>query len=117
VAQPQRSALADGLEVAEVPEASSRRGGSKCGVNAHLKVPCLVAGMIGRADGIDDMNLPRHWAMPALFGGVRAPSTLGSFLRSFTWGNVWLAGAMTGHLGYEKHDPAGRGSRWCCGRP
>ena len=23
-----------------------------------------------------------------LFGGVRAPSTLGSFLRSFTWGNV-----------------------------
>ena len=26
--------------------------------------------------------------MPDLFGGVRAPSTLGSFLRSFTWGNV-----------------------------
>jgi len=26
--------------------------------------------------------------MPALFGGLRAPSTLGSFLRSFTWGNV-----------------------------
>jgi hypothetical protein len=26
--------------------------------------------------------------MPALFGGARAPSTLGSFLRAFTWGNV-----------------------------
>jgi hypothetical protein len=26
--------------------------------------------------------------MPMLFGEVRAPSTLGSFLRSFTWGNV-----------------------------
>ena len=26
--------------------------------------------------------------MPALFGGVRAPSTLGSHLRSYTWGNV-----------------------------
>jgi hypothetical protein len=26
--------------------------------------------------------------MGSLFGGVRAPSTLGSFLRSFTWGNV-----------------------------
>lgn len=26
--------------------------------------------------------------MPVLFGGVRAPSTLGSFLRSFTWGNA-----------------------------
>jgi hypothetical protein len=60
----------------------------RCGVNPHLKVPCLVAGMIGGADSIDDMGLLRHGAMPALFGGVRAPSTLGSFLRSFTWGNV-----------------------------
>src|SRR5213595_544501 len=64
------------------------RPGGDCGVNAHLKVPCLVAGMIGGADSIDDMGLLRHGAMPALFGGIRAPSTLGSFLRSFTWGNV-----------------------------
>jgi hypothetical protein len=27
-------------------------------------------------------------AMETVFGGVRAPSTLGSFLRAFTWGNV-----------------------------
>ena len=49
---------------------------------------CLVAGMAAGADSIDDMDLLRHGAMPELFGGVRAPSTLGSFLRSFTWGNV-----------------------------
>src|SRR5262245_39693463 len=60
----------------------------RCGVNAQLKVPCVVAGMIGGADSIDDLGLLRHGAMPALFGGIRAPSTLGSFLRSFTWGNV-----------------------------
>src|SRR6478752_2608592 len=64
------------------------RPGGDCGVNAHLKVPCLVAGMVAGADSIDDMDLLRHGAMPALFGGIRAPSTLGSFLRSFTWGNV-----------------------------
>ena len=64
------------------------RIGRRCGVNAQVKVPCLVAGMIGGADSIDDMGLLRHGAMPALFDGVRAPSTLGSFLRSFTWGNV-----------------------------
>jgi hypothetical protein len=64
------------------------RIGYRCGVNAHLKVPCLAAGMIAGADSIDDMDLLRHGAMPALFGGIRAPSTLGSFLRSFTWGNV-----------------------------
>ena len=34
------------------------------------------------------MDLLRHGAMPDLFGGIRAPSTLGSHLRSFTWGNV-----------------------------
>lgn len=64
------------------------RPGGPCGVNASLKVPCLVAGMAAGADSIDDMDLLRHGAMPDLFGGIRAPSTLGSHLRSFTWGNV-----------------------------
>src|SRR6185437_8799988 len=60
----------------------------RCGVNAQVKVGCLVAGMVAGADSIDDLDVLRHGALPALFGGVRAPSTLGSFLRSFTWGNV-----------------------------
>src|SRR5262249_59693300 len=64
------------------------RIGRRAGVNAQVKVPCVVAGMIGGADSIDDMGLLRHGAMPALFGGIRAPSTLGSFLRAFTWGDV-----------------------------
>jgi hypothetical protein len=64
------------------------RPGGPCGVNPQVKVPCLVAGMIAGADSIDDMGLLRHGALPGLFGGVRAPSTLGSFLRAFTWGNV-----------------------------
>ena len=34
------------------------------------------------------LHLLRHGAMSTLFGGVRAPSTLGSHLRSYTWGNV-----------------------------
>ena len=59
-----------------------------CGVNAPVKAGCLVAGMIAGADSIDDMDVLRHGALPAMFGGIRAPSTLGSFLRSFTWGNV-----------------------------
>jgi hypothetical protein len=64
------------------------RPGGECGVNAQLKVGCLVAGMTAGADSIDDMGLLRHGAMDILFGGVRAPSTLGSHLRSYTWGNV-----------------------------
>src|SRR5229473_2915160 len=61
---------------------------AKTGVHPEAKVACLVAGMAAGADSIDDMDLLRHGAMPGLFGGARAPSTLGSFLRSFTWGNV-----------------------------
>ena len=61
---------------------------SRTGVNADLKIACLVAGMAAGADSIDDMDVLRHGAMAELFGGIRAPSTLGSFLRSFTWGNV-----------------------------
>ena len=61
---------------------------AKTVVYPDLKVGCLVAGMAAAADSIDDMDLLRHGAMPGLFNGVRVPSTLGSFLRSFTWGNV-----------------------------
>jgi hypothetical protein len=50
--------------------------------------------MIGGADSIDDMNMLRHGAMPVLFSGIRAPSTLGSFLRAFTWGNVLQLGKV-----------------------
>ena len=77
-------------ERAGLPEllAEHVRPGGECGVNAHLKVPCLVAGMTAGADSVDDMDLLRHGAMSALSGGIRAPSTLGSHLRSYTWGNV-----------------------------
>jgi hypothetical protein len=64
------------------------RPGGDCRVNAHLKVPCLVAGMAAGADSFDDTGMLRHGAMSVLFGGVRAPSTLGSHLRSYTWGNA-----------------------------
>jgi hypothetical protein len=64
------------------------RIGRACGVNAQVKVPAIVAGMIAGADSVDDLDVLRHGAMPGLFTGIRAPSTLGSFLRSFTWGHV-----------------------------
>jgi hypothetical protein len=68
----------------------------RCGVNPQVKVPGIVAGMIGGADSIDDLDLLRHGAMGALFGGIRAPPALGSFLRSFSWGNVLQLGTVSG---------------------
>src|SRR5680860_759905 len=58
------------------------------GANAGLKVTSLVAGMIAGADSIDDMALLRHGGMVKVFANAYAPSTLGSFLRSFTFGHV-----------------------------
>jgi Transposase DDE domain group 1 len=80
-------ALAEAAGLADLVAEHVRPGG-ECGVNAPLKVACLVAGMAAGADCIDDMDLLRHGAMPDLFGGIRAPSTLGSHLRCYTWGNV-----------------------------
>ncbi len=81
------AALAERAGLHDLAGAHVRPGGDQ-GANAGLKVACLAAGMAAGADSIDDMDLLRHGAMETLFGGVRAPSTLGSFLRSFTWGNV-----------------------------
>jgi hypothetical protein len=53
-----------------------------------VKALALVAGMVAGADCIDDMDLLRHGGMGRLFTGVRAPSTLGTFLRAFTFGHV-----------------------------
>jgi hypothetical protein len=58
------------------------------GANAGLKVTSLVAGMVAGADSIDDMALLRHGGMGRVFAGAYAPSTLGSFLRAFTFGHV-----------------------------
>ncbi len=71
---------------------------SPTGVNPDLKAGCLVAGMAAGADSIDDMDVLRHGAMAEVFGGIRAPSTLGSFLRSFSWGNVRQLDAVARRL-------------------
>ncbi|GAB3197517.1 hypothetical protein GCM10027062_09400 [Nocardioides hungaricus] len=56
--------------------------------NATAKTAAIVGGMLAGADSIDDLDLLRHGAMPRLFSGVRAPSTLGTFLRTFTHGTL-----------------------------
>ena len=58
------------------------------GANAGLRVASLVAGMVAGADSIDDMALLRHGAMGRVFARAHAPSTLGSFLRAFSYGHV-----------------------------
>jgi len=75
------------------------------------KVMSLVHGMLAGADSIDDMNVLRAGSTGLVLGHrVMAPSTLGTFLRAFTFGHVrqldrvldvalaraWAAGAGPG---------------------
>ena len=71
------------------------------GANAGRKITSLVAGMVAGADSIDDMALLRHGAMGTIFDHPYAQSTLGSFLREFTFGHVRQLDAV--------------GSRFLCG--
>jgi hypothetical protein len=79
--------------------------------NAGRKVMSLVYAMLLGADSIDDCDLLRSGRTRRLVGGwVAAPSTLGTFLRAFTFGHVrqldrvlgealtraWAAGAGPG---------------------
>ena len=68
------------------------------GANAGLKVSSLVAGMVAGADSIDDMGLLRHGGMSRIFNRAYAPSTLGSFLRAFTFGHVRQLDAVASRL-------------------
>jgi hypothetical protein len=58
------------------------------GSNPAGKVATIVAGMLAGADSIDDLDIARHGGMRSLFSSVYAPSTLGSFFRTFTHGHV-----------------------------
>ena len=53
------------------------------------KVMSLVHGMLAGADSIDDMNVLPAGSTGLILGHrVMAPSTLGTFLRAFTFGHV-----------------------------
>jgi hypothetical protein len=71
---------------------------AKGGANAATKVLALVAGMVAGADSISDMDLLRHGGMGRLFADIRAPSTLGTFLRLFTFGHVRQLDAVAARL-------------------
>ncbi|NKZ03135.1 IS1380 family transposase [Actinomadura latina] len=80
----ERAGLPDLVDTA-VRITGSGNGG---GANPAAKVMSLVAAMCAGADSIDDADRLRHAAMPVAFEQLRAPSTLGMFLRSFTHGHV-----------------------------
>jgi hypothetical protein len=73
----------------------------------RAKVGAIVAGMVAGADCIADLGVLRHGGMPRVFTGVRAPSTLGTFLRGFRFGHVRQLDAVAARFlaGLARHSP------------
>jgi hypothetical protein len=67
--------------------------------NPAPKLATLIAGMCAGADCIDDIDVVRSGGMKTLFGGVYAPSTVGTLLREFTFGHArQLESVLREHL-------------------
>jgi len=67
--------------------------------NPAPKLATLIAGMCAGADSIDDADIVRSGGMKALFGGVYAPSTIGTLLREFSFGHArQLESVLRHHL-------------------
>jgi hypothetical protein len=103
--------LADRLGIEALVEGFVRLGDRDGAANPGRKVMTLVSAMSLGADCIDDCDVLRSGQTQAVLGHVvAAPSTLGTFLRAFTFGHVrqldrvlaeslsraWAAGAGPG---------------------
>jgi hypothetical protein len=103
--------LADRLGIEQLVNQTVCLGGRAAAANAGRKVMSLISAMALGADCIDDCDVLRCGQTAAVLGHVVvAPSTLGTFLRAFTFGHVrqldkvlaetlsraWAAGAGPG---------------------
>jgi hypothetical protein len=103
--------LAERLQIENVVDSCVRLGVRGAASNAGRKVLALIYAMALGADSIDDCQVLRAGRTGRLLGGwIAAPSTLGTFLRAFTFGHVrqldrvlaetlkraWTAGAGPG---------------------
>jgi hypothetical protein len=126
--------LAQRLGIEQLVDQTVRLGDRVGGANAGRKVMTMVLAMALGADCIEDCDVLRSGQTSAVLGHrVAAPSTLGTFLRAFTFGHVrqldrvladslsraWAAGAGPGEQRLvididsfvgEVHGPAKQGA-------
>jgi Transposase DDE domain group 1 len=80
--------LASRLGIGSLADRFVRLGEVAGAANPGRKILTLIFAMVLGADSIDDCEILRSGRLPALLGRVAAPSTLGTFLRAFTFGHV-----------------------------
>jgi hypothetical protein len=68
------------------------------GANSGAKALTVIGSMLAGGDSIDDVAVAQAGATASLFDGTRAPSTVGSWLRSHKWSNVRQLDAISREL-------------------
>src|SRR5690606_34275452 len=88
------AALTQKLGVAELVDGhvTATKAGA---VNASAKALTVIGSALAGGDCIDDVAALAAGATRRLFDGVRAPSTVGTWLRSFIWAQVRQLDAVT----------------------
>jgi hypothetical protein len=107
----QPATLAQHLGLRQLFERHIDLGDAPGRANVGHKAMCIIHSALAGGDSIDDCDALRAGSTQSVLGhGVAAPSTLGTFLRSFTWGHArqldkvsaelleaaWAAGAGPG---------------------
>src|SRR5680860_1186445 len=83
------AALAQKLGVAELIDERVQLPADAPGrANGGTKAMTVIGAMLAGADSIDDVDVLRAGAAPELFDQIRAPSTIGTWLRGFIWATV-----------------------------
>ena len=91
--------LAQHLELRELIDGSVDLGAAAGRANVGHKAMTLIHSALAGGDCIDDADALRSGETESVLGhGVLAPSTLGTFLRSFTWGHVRQLDRVSGEL-------------------
>jgi hypothetical protein len=91
--------LAEGLGLCELLDTHVDLGGAPGAANAGDKAMTLISSALAGGEWIDDAQRLRAGATGQVVGHrVAAPSTLGTFLRSFTWGSVRQLDRVAGEV-------------------
>jgi hypothetical protein len=80
--------VAERLRIGMLADRMVRLGTVAGAANAGRKILTLIYAMVLGADCIDDCDVLRSGSLSRLLGRVAAPSTIGTFLRAFTFGHV-----------------------------
>src|SRR5665811_2080816 len=89
--------LAAHLDVQGVIDARVDLSGRVGGANTGIKAMTVVSALLAGAEWIDDVDVLRAGASGEVCGhALRAPSTIGVWLRAFTWGHTRQLDAAAG---------------------